>query len=320
VRKRGSDEPFRVGDRVHLGSDTKAMTATMLATLVEEGRLDWSSTIAEVFSGRASSLHPEFRGVTLWQLLTHRAGLPHDGPWWDLAGKTPTEKRRDLLKRMMARPPKSRPGTVHEYSNAGYAIAGLMGEQVTGQAWEELMRQRVFEPLGMETAGFGPPGTRAALDEPWGHQADGTPLQADNAPALGPAGTVHASMPDWSRFISLHLRGERPLERGAVRLLEPQTFRRLHTPAPGTDYAAGWVLADRSWAGGRALNHNGSNTMWYCSAWLAPARDFAVLTATNQGGGAAPKACDESCESLIRLALTSGAAPARKARGGRGGG
>jgi CubicO group peptidase (beta-lactamase class C family) len=154
VRKLGSDEPMRIGDRVHLGSDTKAMTATMLATLVEEGRLDWSSTIADVFPGRSSKLHPDFRGVTLWQLLTHRAGLPHDGPWWSLVGRTNTEKRRDLLGRMMSVAPQSKPGTTYAYSNAGYAIAGLMGEQVMGRPWEELI------PSGCSSrSGWNPPGS-----------------------------------------------------------------------------------------------------------------------------------------------------------------
>jgi CubicO group peptidase (beta-lactamase class C family) len=153
----------------------------------------------------------------------------------------------------------------------------------------------------MESAGFGPPGTPGKLNEPWGHTKDGTPKQADNAPPLGPAGTVHAGMADWAKFIALHLRGER--DQGEDRLLKPSTFRRLHTPAPGSEYAAGWIVVKRDWAGGRALNHNGSNTMWYCAAWLAPDRDFAVLVATNQGGETAAKACDQSCGQLIRLAL-----------------
>jgi CubicO group peptidase (beta-lactamase class C family) len=298
VRKKGSEEPFRVDNLVHIGSDTKAMTATMLATLVEDGKLSWSSTVRDVFPARAKALHRDFQGVTLWQLLTHRAGLPANAAWWGLKGRTPTEQRRDLLAKAMSPAPRSKPGSTYLYSNVGYALAGLMAEQVADAPWEDLMRERVFEPLGMATAGFGPPGSPGQVDEPWGHSSGGTPRQGDNPPVLGPAGTVHVSLPDWARFAALHLRGAQ----GKAQLLEASTFRRLHTP-PAGDYAAGWIVVDRPWAGGRALTHSGSNTMWHCTVWLAPARDFGVLVATNQGGDDAASACDEASEGLILTAL-----------------
>ena len=301
ARKLGSDEPMLITDRVHLGSDTKAMTATLLGMLVEEEKLSWSSTILDVFPERAQRLHSEFQKVTLLRLLTHRAGLAANGPYWDLKGQTTTDKRLDLLGRMMKDAPQSRPGSTFLYSNVGYMIAGLMAEQVGGASWEELMRERLFVPLGMTSAGFGPPGTPGKLDQPWGHDQKGAPRQGDNPPALGPAGTVHCSIPDWARFAALHLRRGR----GKARLLKASTFRVLHTPPDGGDYACGWIVLDRAWAGGKALTHSGSNTMWYCTAWLAPARDFAVLVATNQGGESAAKACNEACESLIRRAAAS---------------
>ncbi len=267
----------------------------MIGTLVEENKLSWSSSIRDVFPARAKALHPDFQGVTLSQLLTHRAGLPANGPWWELKGKTTTEQRRDLLSQMMKKRPESKPGTTFLYSNVGYAVAGLMAEQVTERPWERLMRERLFEPLGMKSAGFGPPGTPGKLDQPWGHSAEREPSQTDNAPALGPAGTVHVTVADWAKFAQLHLRGEQ----GKARILKAATFRSLHTPPGGGDYAGGWMVLSRPWAGGRALTHSGSNTTWYCTAWLAPARDFGVLVATNMGGETATQACDDACSSLI---------------------
>ena len=69
--------------------------------------------------------------------------------------------------------------------------------------------------------------------------------------------------------------------------------------------AAGSSLP-RPWASGRALNHNGSNTTWYASVWIAPARNFAILVATNQAGPAAEAACEETVSALIRYALNLG--------------
>jgi CubicO group peptidase (beta-lactamase class C family) len=301
LRKIGSAEPIRVLDQVHLGSCTKAMTATLIGMLVDDGLLSWSSTIGDVFPEVASRLHPEFRTVTLSQLLTHRAGLPHDASWWNLSGLTTTDQRRAALLSLMSKPPLSRPGTVYAYSNTGYVMAGLMAEQVSGQPWEELIEQRLFDPLGMTSAGFGPPGQSNDdhIDQPWGHrEVHGRlePVRRDNAPCMGPAGAVHCSVPDWGKFAALHLRGAE----GKPRLLKPATFKTLHTPPTGSDYAGGWMVVERPWAAGRVLNHNGSNTYWYASIWIIPARDLATLVVTNQAGTAASAACENATQELIR--------------------
>src|SRR5687768_14537716 len=154
-------------------------------------------------------MHEDFRGVTLQQLLTHRAGLPANGDWWMLGKGTTTQQRRVLAKNVLKEAPLHEPGTKYEYSNVGYAIAGLMAEQATSKSWEELMQKGLFEPLGMKSAGFGPPGAKGKVNQPWGHAMNGGELvatQFDNAAALGPAGTVHASLADWGKFIALHLK------------------------------------------------------------------------------------------------------------------
>ena len=68
------------------------------------------------------------------------------------------------------------------------------------------------------------------------------------------------------------------------------------------EIGGGWLVVSRPWAGGRALTHSGSNTMWYCTVWVAPARDFAVMVTTNQGDGGAAGACDEAVGQLIGIA------------------
>jgi CubicO group peptidase (beta-lactamase class C family) len=179
-----------------------------------------------------------------------------------------------------------------------------MAEKVTGLSWEDLMHQRLFLPLDMASAGFGPPGTKDKIDQPWGHVSGSTslrPLQRDNPPVLGPAGTVHCNLKDWARFAALHLNEGRhnPGTRGPPGLLTPATFTRLHTPPEGETYACGWGVVRRGWAGGKALSHSGSNTIWYAVIWLAPQRQFGVLAVTNVGGDKAAKACDEAASALI---------------------
>src|SRR5262249_23605295 len=161
-----------------------------------------------------------------------------------------------------------------------------MAEKVTGVAWEDLMRQRLFGPLGMTSAGFGAPGSSVEKpDEPWGHGTGGQSqppgVHADNPAAIGPGGTVHCSIEDWGKYIALHVEGEKSGggagerkggELATVLNLKPLNFLKLHTSfnGPGAEYAMGWGVTTRAWAKGsaagdkgRVLTHNGSNTMWF---------------------------------------------------------
>lgn len=345
VRARGESAVVTTNDLWHLGSCTKSMTATLCAVLVDRGVLKWDVTLAEAFPEAAPEMHDEYKVVTLRQLLTNRGGIPGDlnadGLWgklWKFEG-TSTEARRLLLKTITSKAPKTKPGTF-EYSNGGFAIAGLVAEHATGRSWEELMQAEVFTPLGITTAGFGAPGTRAkddganrVIDQPRGHSLlGGAPVEpgknADNPAAIGPAGTVHMSIGDWAKYVVAHLDGEEPM-RDPSKLLDAvmamagdrplsrpgdlvsiKQWSVMHTPAPkltdkDTDYAMGWGVTKRPWAKGDGpddtgltLTHNGSNTMWYCVAWLAPERNLGVVVCVNQAG-TGTKAADDAATAMI---------------------
>lgn len=297
LRKSGEKEPLRAGDTMHLGSCTKAMTATLCGLLVDEGKLEWDRTLGEMLGARAPKLHDSWRAVKLRELLTHTSGAPANAKYE--YGDDPFALRTKLLRKLCAEPLPGKPGEFL-YSNVGYALAGMCAETAAGEPFEALLRRRLFEPLGMSSAGFGAPGVAGTLSQPRGHRDFGLPIEpgpaGDNSQAIAPAGTVHANLADWARFIALHLAAER----GEPRLLKAQTFAELHRPPAGSEYAMGWGVAKREWASGRVLTHSGSNTMWFCVCWLAPERDFAVLVATNQGGAKAEKACDQAAWALIQ--------------------
>jgi CubicO group peptidase (beta-lactamase class C family) len=314
-RKYGEHVKVTSADPFHIGSCTKSMTATLIGLLVEQGRLSWDTTIANVFPELSSSMQPQYQDVTLEQLLSHRGGFPHEtlppGKTFpdlhNLPG-TRREQRRAYLELALRSPPEARPGEKHIYSNMGYVVAGAMAEKAMNASWEDLMTRMLFKPLGMTSAGFGAMGTPGKIDQPWQHTLEGTNHHAiapgprsDNPPVIGPAGTVHCSLGDWAKYAAVHVRGET----NRVGLLKPETFRKLHTPMFGGDYAFGWGVANRNWGGGRVLTHNGSNNQNFAVVWMAPLRDFAVLVATNQGGDEAAKACDETAAALITEFLAS---------------
>jgi CubicO group peptidase (beta-lactamase class C family) len=298
------------------------MTATLLAMLVEEGKLSWTVTLEEVFPDLAPKMNPTYRKVTLGQLLAQRSGFTDDS--WpkgmtfldvhNLPG-TPREQRAAYVAMILAEPPRNEPGSTFLYSNRNYAVAGAIAEKIADDSWENLMQKRIFDPLGMKTCGFGAMGAYNSsdpqkIDQPWQHvlltfdvhRAIAPGPQSDNPPAIAPAAAVHCSIVDWSKFVTAHLRGEK----GEPGILKPETFKRLHTPSFGGDYTFGWVVTNRSWAGDRpALNHAGSYNQNYAIVWMAPAKDFAFLVATNQAGGETFKACDEAEYAMI-LHVTQG--------------
>ncbi len=302
LRKAGTDIAVTAEDLWHIGSDAKAMTAALIGRLVEQGKLKWETTAEDVFPALAATWPPVFKEITLLHLLSHRAGLPAN-LLWGLMPRAGTirDQRLAVLKSAASAKLLSEPGAKYLYSNLGYVITGAMAEAAADASWEELMKNMIFEPLGMKNVGYGGVGTPGKIDQPWGHAADGKPVNSngpdmDNPPVLGPAGRVHCSLGDWALFVADQLRGAR----GEKALLKTETYQKLHTPPFGGGYALGWLVVEREWGGGPVLTHSGSNTMNYAVAWLAPRRNFAVLVVTNQGGESAAKACDEAASALIR--------------------
>ena len=244
VRKQGSPEKFTINDLVKMGSITKAMTSTMLATLVEDGTFinGWETTIAEVFPELRDEIHPDYRTVTLWQLVRHVGGVPDHVPaWWVSHPTLPiVERRYRILKENLADPPGSPIGEF-SYSNAGYMVAAAMAEKLTGQSWETLMEERQFTPLGMYSAGFGAPNTPDEVDQPWSHRRDSAgrwePAQLGYDGSLAPAGNVYTSLEDFTKFVALQFTNKRPA------ILDREQLDELLIPIPGNyGGAAGWVV------------------------------------------------------------------------------
>lgn len=291
-RKSGDvSAPVTVDDQWHLGSDTKAMTATLIGIYVDRGVLHWDDTIDKLFT--KDKIDAGYAKVTLDQLLGHRGGAPSQPPdalWSALwaAGKTdPAAARAAFVSGILAGPPAQPVGT-YAYSNAGYMIAGAALERATGKPWEELIVADLFTPLGMTSCGFGAPGTGTSLDQPWGHQTHGSgatltvvPMApndpgADNPPGLGPAGTVHCSLADWGKFLVMHAGATSPL-------LTAATFAHLHTPLPGAGqpYGFGWLIVTAN-PGDVRYYHEGDNTMWRAIAIVVPILDEAIAVAANR--------------------------------------
>jgi len=307
VRKKGNPIPVTAEDKFHIGSCTKSMTATLGAMLIEDGKLQWNTKIAEVFPDL--DIHEDYKNVTFDQLVTNTAGVPGDiqpDLWSALWKREGSERaqRLQLVKGILREPPAYKPSSDQVYSNAGFSIAGAMLEAIMDKPYEQLLAERLFHPLGMTSAGFRAPASNGSVDQPYGHTksffmvspVDAEP-KGDNPPAIAPAGAVHCSVKDFARYALLHL------GRSDKGILTKKSLATLHESIQGRDYGRGWVVTNRPWAKGRALTHAGSNTMFYAVIWIAPERDFAAVAMCNYGDKEGFAKCDEAIGYLIKRHL-----------------
>jgi len=295
-RKKGNLVEVSISDRWHIGSITKSITATMIARLVERGELNWNSPIKELLS-KTDQIHSDWLNVTLDDLLTHTSGAPTNFPIWTLFKKPPegvqrTTQRLTEVTTILKNKPASKAGTSFDYSNVGYTIAGVIAEQKTGKTWEDLVKDEVFTPLALTSAGFGPPqDSNGELSQPRGHQRlfgfkrpVGT--EQDNSPIMGPAGSICMSLQDLVRYGNEHLQGKQ--DKGV--LINAQSFQKLHTPRLD-EYAFGWVVTpDEKMKIDPIVWHNGSNTMWYALLVLIPQLHTVIAVTSNDGSVAQAEA------------------------------
>lgn len=287
VRRLSQPDAATLADHWHIGSNIKAFTATLCAVLVDEGKLSFDATLSELFP-EVNGIDPELADVTLAMVLQHRAGLAAYTSRL-LLGSIPTDvvdDRQAFAEWLIQRPPATNVGEF-SYSNAGYGLAGAIIERASGMTYEELLDARLVQPLGMQSEAWlgWPAGTEAA--QPWAHWSVSGPLQerppSDASLPLGvsTAGNFSFTLPDYARFVELHLRARR----GDPQLLTQASFDTLH--APNGDYAMGWGALQ--YMGKPLLTHEGSLDGFDAHTAIWPAQDLAIILVTNAGANLASK-------------------------------
>ncbi len=288
VRRRGSQGAALASDRWHIGSCTKTFTAALWACLVERGHAEWDMPLSEALADLGSDIHRDWAGQTVDSVLLCRAGVSADlspgqmSQAWD--DPRPLAAQRTDAARRALRDSPDQPGRFR-YSNLAYIIVGAAIDRLARATFEQALNTHVLAPLGIETAGFGPP------SEVWGHAARlrlggigllaGPPADpsdpfSDNPALLSAAGTMHITMADWARFIRVFMVG-------GSNLLRDDTVERLLRGPQDAEYgmAMGWRRTGVMPGVGYAMQ--GSNTMWSAAALIDGERRRAALVACNDG-------------------------------------
>ena len=265
----------------HIGSNAKAMTATLALALEADGVLSLDDSVPDLL-GETYAVDDGWDGVTLRDLLRHRGGAaPNIGRLTMVRyiltgaedGAGAAKERAAVLRGTLRRPPEGEVGT-YAYSNLGYTIAGAMMEAAAGARFDELLETYLFAPLGMKGVVLGAPRGEGVIV---GHRgASATPVDPgeDNPLLMAPAGTFSLPPAAYAAFLTDQLRGQM----GRDALLPPDAYKAMATPPEGGTYGLGWGVREDG-----TLGHSGSNTMWYATARLVPERGLAVAVLTNWG-------------------------------------
>ena len=284
TRRAAGGAPVTTDDLWHLGSNTKAMTSLLAALAVSQNRIQWTTTIPQVFP-ELTNIRAEYRDVTLRELLSHQSGLAPSPGEGGFSGTTAVAQRASAVASVVRQPPSGTRGTF-SYNNMGYVVAGAMLERVLGTSFEAAMAARVFAPLGMTDAGWGPQAAVGSTTQPVAHrrQSDGSwaVLEGfDLPPVFNSSGTMHMSLASWGRLVREVLRVEAGTSTVAPAAFARQTTSEVIGAGPGASYGMGWLISTRAWADGKVLYHSGTNTGNGSLTFLAPTRNVAFLVTTN---------------------------------------
>lgn len=287
-RRYGGEKNITINDQYNLGSNTKAITAVLIGILIDNGYLTWQTTLSEIFPEDSSIMRPEYRDVTILNLLSHSSGFMRvSTPVFNTG--TPGYQRSEMVKWAIAQLPATNRGK-YLYSNLGYNILGAIAEKVTDRPFEDILIEKVLYPLDITTAGFGPMGKPGREDQPLQHTNGRSPLEPltenDLPQVYSPSARLHMSIGDWARFIQWELAAEA----GHQTLITRETATILTTRQVSGDngsfyYACGWLVYSSEWAGGTTLSHSGTNGYNYSEAILAPDKHCGILAMTNMGPG-----------------------------------
>lgn len=297
VRTVGRPEPVDEHTLFALASDTKAFTGILLAMLADSGKVRWDDHATSYLPDLQLADPYVTRELTVRDLLTHRAGLARaDLLWTGGYGLNTT----DMLHRLRYLKPSWSLRTHYGYNNLMYGAAGEVIARVSGESWNEFVRRRIFQPLGMTCSNTSVTLLPSLPDVASPHAiVDGTVrtepyTNIDALPAAGAINSCAADMVQWLRF---------QLDSGKIgnaRLVSAKNFRETHTPQfairidsayrvlnPAThlrSYAFGWVVAD--YHGREMLTHAGNLSGMSAMVGLLPEERLGVVVLSNLEGQA----------------------------------
>ncbi len=294
VKEFGKNEPVTADTLFEIGSTTKAFTTTAMAILVDEKKIDWDDPVRKhldyfhLADPCADSL------VTLRDIVSHRTGLARHDELWD---NSPWS-RDDILHRIAGVKLTKPIRTTYQYNNIMFMAAGDVVASASKMPWDDFVRARIFQPLGMthtRTAFADWPASDHAIGHRYAHETISVQPPIDDS-NIGPAGAIKSSARDMAQWLRFQLAdgvidGKRLVSEDALNETKtPQTPMRLDKQARETNpfihvqsYAMGWNVQD--YRGELLVSHGGALNGFRTQVALLPDRHAGLVVMTNMGRG-----------------------------------
>ena len=313
VRRLGAVAPVDAHTGFPIGSESKAFTATALAILVDRGRLSWEDRVVDRLPGFAMYDPYVTAHMTVRDLLTHRSGLSlGEGDLLVIPGTR--RSRADLVHALRYLKPSTGFRERFAYDNILYIVAGALVESVSGESWEDFVRQNIFQPAGLVDARANYSGD--APDTVSLHARTGGAIRGEGEDAVlpapegffhgvGPAGGISVSASDLARWMQVQLAhgalpngGRLYSEAQAAELWRPVVVVRpeeFKLPAPLAamqpdlqTYALGWFV--ESYRGHIVVEHSGAVFGALAMLYLIPDQGVGVAVTINSEDSATRRA------------------------------
>lgn len=276
-----------------IGSSTKAFTSALLGVLAKDGKFDFDEKV-RTYLPELQLYNDELNNqLTVRDLACHRSGLPrHDMAWY----LNPTT-RDSFVYRMRFLEPSAGLRERWQYNNYGFLLQGVIAEKLSGKSWEDNIRERFFQPLGMKTALFDPWNAPKSADVAKGYyEKDGAIRWMDYYPisAMGPAGSISASAAEMANWLVTWINGgkfegKEIIPEGHVRdAISAQMVMGGGLPSPEnpdiffSSYGLGWMLS--SYYGHYRVEHGGNINGFSASVCFFPSDSIGVVVLVNQNG------------------------------------
>ncbi|MCL4848650.1 MAG: beta-lactamase family protein [Acidobacteria bacterium] len=305
VRRLGDTAPVDDATLFGIASNTKAFTATALGMLVDEKRLAWDDPVTRHLPGFQMFDPYVSREITVRDLLTHRSGLglgAGDLLFWP---DTDVSRAEVVAAARFIRPATSFRSR-YAYNNLLFVVAGEVVAAASGQSWDDFVRARIFDPLGMDSSritsvGFGPGDNVASPhSRGWRLQGELKPIASTRDDTWAAAAGIKSNLRDLVTWVRVHLdRGRldetRRLFSESVsnEMWQVQTPIRVSDPPPPladvrptfAGYGLGWNLRD--YRGRKIVSHTGGLTGMVTLVMLVPSERLGLVVLTNQEEGGA---------------------------------
>ncbi len=274
-----------------IGSTSKAFTATTVGMLVDEEKIEWDKPIQNYI--------PEFKlsdpfastEMTATDIMCHRSGLPRHDLLWYGAPFT----REELLNKLQYLEPSKPFRTTFQYQNLMFMTAGVLIERLSGKSWEEFTKERIFDPLGMNSSNFSVMEMEKSENAALAYNKTDDKLKVipyRNIDAVGPAGSINSNIEDMLKWIEFNLNAGKVED---DELIKASTLAYIHTPhmiAPGgfgsanmshPTYGLGWVI--QTYQGDKILHHGGGIDGFITEVLLIPGQELGVVILSNNPTG-----------------------------------